>query len=185
MNVLLIRPDPGNERFGLGPFFRVEPLGLEYVAAALLAKGHDTTVVDLRFTKLEKWIKSVRPGVIGITCMHTLEYDEVVNCARTVRRLAPDAFIVVGGHTAAAYPDPLHDPAIDAVVVDDGEMVTVELVEALEKRRALTEVPGLMVRTKDGFVRSPQVEDRITLDQVPLPARHLIERHLMEYMVVT
>jgi len=25
MNVLLLRPNPGNERFGLGPFFRVEP----------------------------------------------------------------------------------------------------------------------------------------------------------------
>ena len=40
MNVLLLRPDPGNERFGLGPFFRVEPLGLEYIAAALSARGH-------------------------------------------------------------------------------------------------------------------------------------------------
>ena len=33
MNVLLLRPAPGNERFGLGPFFRIEPLGL-YIAAA-------------------------------------------------------------------------------------------------------------------------------------------------------
>jgi len=40
MNVLLLRPDPGNERFGLGPFFRVEPLGLEYIGAALHARGH-------------------------------------------------------------------------------------------------------------------------------------------------
>jgi hypothetical protein len=27
MHVLLLRPDPGSERFGLGRFFRVEPLG--------------------------------------------------------------------------------------------------------------------------------------------------------------
>ena len=33
MSILLIRPHPGNERYGLGPFFRVEPLGLEYLAA--------------------------------------------------------------------------------------------------------------------------------------------------------
>ena len=37
MNVLLLRPDPGHEKFGLGPFFRVEPLGLEYIGAAPLA----------------------------------------------------------------------------------------------------------------------------------------------------
>jgi len=36
MNILLLRHHPSNDRFGLGPFFRVEPLGLEYIAAALL-----------------------------------------------------------------------------------------------------------------------------------------------------
>jgi hypothetical protein len=35
MRVLLLRPVPANERFGLGPFFRIEPLGMEYIAAAL------------------------------------------------------------------------------------------------------------------------------------------------------
>ena len=49
MRVLLLRPVPGNERFGLGPFFRIEPLGMEYIAAALEARGHDVTLVDLRF----------------------------------------------------------------------------------------------------------------------------------------
>jgi hypothetical protein len=38
MEVLLLRPVPGNERFGLGPFFRIEPLGMEYIAAALEAR---------------------------------------------------------------------------------------------------------------------------------------------------
>ena len=32
MNVLLLRPVPANERFGLGPFFRIEPLSLRYIA---------------------------------------------------------------------------------------------------------------------------------------------------------
>jgi hopanoid C-3 methylase len=39
MDVLLLRPNPGNERFGLGPFFRVEPLGLEYILTEI--KEHD------------------------------------------------------------------------------------------------------------------------------------------------
>ncbi len=50
MNVLLLRPVPANERFGLGPFFRIEPLGMEYIAAALEAHGHRVTLADLRFT---------------------------------------------------------------------------------------------------------------------------------------
>src|SRR5262252_7097865 len=93
LSVLLIRPDPGNERFGLGPFFRVEPLGLEYVAAALTAAGHESHIVDLRFRhSVSSWVRRTRPRMVGISCMHALEYDRVRETARQIRRVAPDAF---------------------------------------------------------------------------------------------
>src|SRR3954469_4387581 len=73
MRVLLLRPVPGNERFGLGPFFRIEPLGMEYIAAALEARGHDVTLIDLRFGRpVEHYLKA-RPGLVGIAAMHALE----------------------------------------------------------------------------------------------------------------
>src|SRR5215831_7252964 len=98
MKVLLLRPDPGNERFGLGPFFRVEPLGLEYVAAALTAAGHESHIVDLRFGhSVPSWVRRTRPRMVGISCMHALEYDRVRETARQIRRVAPDAFILAGG----------------------------------------------------------------------------------------
>src|SRR5262249_39516910 len=107
MHVLLLRPVPGNDRFGLGPFFRVEPLGLEYIAAALVARGHRTTVVDLRFGRsVEHYIRRVRPELVGIACMHALETEEALALARRVRRLSPSAFVVLGGHAASAYPSP-------------------------------------------------------------------------------
>src|SRR5436190_21896050 len=116
MRVLLLRPDPGNERFGLGPFFRVEPLGLEYVAGALLAAGHEPAIGDLRFRpSLATLLRRHRPRLVGISCMHALELDQVVELAREVRRRAPGAFVLVGGHAAAAYPLPLEDPSIDAI----------------------------------------------------------------------
>ena len=63
MDVLLLRPSPRNERFGLGPFFRTEPLGLEYIAAALEAHGHQATIVDLRFGgSVERAIMRYRPA---------------------------------------------------------------------------------------------------------------------------
>ena len=51
MHVLLLRPVPINERFGLGPFFRIEPLGMAYIAAALERQGHTATIADLRFSR--------------------------------------------------------------------------------------------------------------------------------------
>ena len=86
MRVLLLRPDPGNERFGLGPFFRVEPLGLEYIGAALRARGHEPRIADLRFRPgLDTWIRRTRPQLVGISCLHSLEYDQVRATARAVQ----------------------------------------------------------------------------------------------------
>jgi hopanoid C-3 methylase len=176
LNVLLLRPDPGNERFGLGPFFRVEPLGLEYVGAALQRAGHEATIVDLRFGKrVASAVRRARPRLVGIACMHALEYDRVVETAREVRRVSPDAFIVVGGHAAAAYPTPLERPEIDAICADDGEEIVPALAEALEKRLPLSEVPALRLSTPDGWVSTSALSERTGLDGVPMPARALVE----------
>jgi radical SAM superfamily enzyme YgiQ (UPF0313 family) len=183
MNVLLFRPDPGNERFGLGPFFRVEPLGLEYVAAALRERGHEPTIVDLRFGhSVRSWVRRTRPRVVGISCMHALEYDRVIETAREVRRASPDAFILAGGHAAAAFPGPLEAAEIDAICTDDGEEIVPAVAEALRTGRPLTEVPGLRVKTADGWTVTAPLEDRTGLDAVPMPARDLVERDRRKYL---
>ncbi|MBI5419032.1 MAG: cobalamin B12-binding domain-containing protein [Deltaproteobacteria bacterium] len=182
MKVLLLRPHPGNERFGLGPFFRVEPLGLEYVGAALRARGHDPTIADLRFRPgASAWVRRTRPRVVGISCPHSLEYDRVRETAREVRRAAPEVFVLVGGHAAAAYPSPLESDGIDAICLDDGEEVVPALVEALEKGVPLETVPALRLRTRDGWISTPPLPERTGLDHVPLPARDLVARHRNGY----
>jgi radical SAM superfamily enzyme YgiQ (UPF0313 family) len=182
MNILLLRPDPGNEQFGLGPFFRVEPLGLEYVAAALLRRGHEVTIADLRFRPgAATWVRRTRPRIVGISCLHALEYDRVVETAREVRRAAPDAFILVGGHAAMAYSMPLEEDCIDAISLDDGEEVVPALVDALDKETPLAEVAALKLRTKDGWAATQPLAARTELDVVPLPARNLVERHRSGY----
>lgn len=182
MNVLLLRPHPGNERFGLGPFFRVEPLGLEYIGAALLAQGHQVTVADLRFSPdAATWVRRSRPRVVGISCLHALEYDRIIATAREVRTVAPDAFIVVGGHAAAAYSAPLEHPLIDAVCLDDGEEVMPALVAARGRGESCAEVPALRLRTGDGWITTPSPSERTRLDLIRLPARNLVEQHRNGY----
>jgi radical SAM superfamily enzyme YgiQ (UPF0313 family) len=183
MHVLLLRPVPGNERFGLGPFFRIEPLGMEYIAAALQARGHQVTIADLRFTQsVEQQVKRARPGLIGIAGMHALETDDVLALAAHVRRLAPGVPLVIGGHTAAAYPEPFLSADVDAVVLDDGERAVPEIVEAIEAGRPLRSVPGLAVMDEHGaLVRTGEHADTFVLDSVPLPARQLVDGWRRQY----
>lgn len=182
MNILLLRPHPGNEKFGLGPFFRVEPLGLEYIGAALMAKGHEVTVADLRFRPgAAAWVRRCRPGIVGISCLHALEYDRIIATAQEVRSVNPDAFIIVGGHAAAAYSAPLEHPLIDAVCLDDGEEVMPAVAAALEKGAPLAELPALRLRTGNGWITTAPLEGRTSLDLIRLPARNLVERHRNGY----
>ncbi len=166
MNVLLLRPHPGNDRFGLGPFFRVEPLGLEYLAAAFRSGGASVTLGDLRFRPgVAELVARSKPALVGISCLHALEYDRVVALAREVRRLAPKAAIVVGGHAAAAYPRALECDAIDGVCMGDGEQAARDLVDAVRSGRPVAEVPA----------------PRVSLDLVPLPARDLVADYRSRY----
>jgi radical SAM superfamily enzyme YgiQ (UPF0313 family) len=182
LKVLLLRPDPGNERFGLGPFFRVEPLGLEYLGAALQRRGHEPSIVDLRFgNRVASAVRRTRPRIVGIACMHALEYDRVIETAREVRRACPDAFIVAGGHAAAVYPAPLERSEIDAICADDGEEVVPALADALEANRPVSDVPGLRLRTPEGWMSTPPLSERTGLDWVPMPARALVERDRNRY----
>jgi radical SAM superfamily enzyme YgiQ (UPF0313 family) len=150
MHVLLLRPVPINDRFGLGPFFRIEPLGLEYIAAALEQRGHRSTVVDLRYGQsVEYWIRRTRPAIVGVACMHALETEDALALAERVRRTSPQTFIVVGGHSAAAYPDPFCVPPIDAVCVSDGE--TVHRTDAPNPAFVLDNVPLPLRRDVDAY----------------------------------
>jgi radical SAM superfamily enzyme YgiQ (UPF0313 family) len=177
MHVLLLRPVPENERFGLGPFFRIEPLGMEYIAAALEADGHQVTLADLRFSRpVEHYLRSGRPGLVGIAGMHALETDNVLALAARVRRAASGIPVVVGGHTAAAYPSPFLTSDVDAVVLDDGERTLPRVVQALAAKRSLTTVPGLALRGTDSAVVKTEGEmGTLQLDEVPLPARRHVE----------
>ena len=182
MKVLLVRPHPGNERFGLGPFFKVEPLGLEYAAAALRARGHEPVIVEERFERrAAPWLRRHAAPVVGISCLHALEYDRVLDVARQVRRSLPEAFVVVGGAAAAAWSAPLECGAADAIVTDDGEAILPLLVDAIAGRRALRDVPGLRLRAPEGWITTPPPAERVELDAVAAPARDLVARYRRRY----
>jgi hopanoid C-3 methylase len=182
MNILLLRPHPGNDGFGLGPFFRVEPLGLEYLGSALIRDGHEVTIADLRFGPgAAAWMRRTRPQLVGISCLHALEYDAVTELARQVRRASPEVFIIVGGHAAAAFPGPLETSEIDAVCLGDGEELLPRLARMLEKGAPPIELAGLRVRSPEGWASTPAAAERPCLDLVPLPARHLVSRYRNGY----
>jgi radical SAM superfamily enzyme YgiQ (UPF0313 family) len=199
MRVLLLRPVSPNERFGLGPFFRVEPLGLAYVAADLLARGHEVRLVDLRFRRRwESEIRRFEPHVVGIGCTHAVDIPSVLELARQIKRARSATQIVVGGHAASVFPEPFVGGDIDAICLGDGEQLAGQIVDQLSgavPRSTTADIwlCGQPLETAYRATPSTQLPDAASpraesaspgLDRVPLPARHLVEPFRRHYICV-
>ena len=185
MKVGFLKPPIGGI-LGLEMLTFVEPLGLECVAGALEPDGHDCKIVDLRIDGEGPGMAKFRafePDVVGLQCNFTTERNRTIRLVEAVKRELPESFVVVGGHDASRDPEWFHDRSVDAVAVGDGEEVMPALVDALERRADLKSVPGLVLSTPSGPLHTGHAPARSQLDELPLPARHLIDEYADHYYI--
>jgi hopanoid C-3 methylase len=158
-------------------FLRLEPLGLELVAASARLAGHETRLVDLQIEGHAAVLNLVRdwhPNVIAFSCNYLANVPEVIDLAKAAKALSRQMIVCVGGHSASFVATALiehGEGAIDCVLKGEGEAGFPPLLEAIEVGRDLTLVPGVITATgmgpPPGFVHS--------LDTL-LPARDLLRR---------
>ena len=170
MRVLLVHP---SALMYSEIFLRLEPLGLERVAAALLADGHDVRLVDLqvyRTSDLRRQVAEFRPEAVGFSLNYLANVPEVVDLAKWIKTLLPGCLVFAGGHSVSFVAEHVlahADGAIDVVLKGEGETGAPALLAAAPDR-ALAEVPGAVTQAGPG--RPPRMLH--SLDD-PLPARHL------------
>lgn len=185
MRVAFVKPPVGGI-LGLEMLTFVEPLGPICIAGCLEADGHECKVIDMRIDGEERGLSSCRefaPRVVGLQCNFTTERNRTRRLAQRIKREMPAAFVVVGGHDASREPQWFADPAIDAVAVGDGEEVMPLLVDALDRGADLAKVPGLLLPTSAGLRATGPAPARRRLDEMPLPARHLIAHYAPHYYI--
>ncbi len=166
-------------------FLRLEPLGLELVAAAARQAGHQVRLIDLQvedhrayFREIERW----RPGVLAFSCNYLANVPEIVDLAKATKARFPGIFVCVGGHSAsftAAAIIAHGEGAIDCVLKGEGEAAMPALLAAVEAGRDPATVPGAVTASGEGpppgFVHS--------LDELS-PARDLLG-HRRKYFIGT
>lgn len=150
MRIMLVEPDdhlvPG---LNFGGLFRMEPMALELVAAAV--PEHEVKIVDLRLDNqsIESWIWEFRPRVVGVTGF-SASHSEMEHVLAEARRKG--AFAIAGGcHASFAY-ESLNNA--DAVVIGEGEGAFRELISVLESNGDLSSVPNLAWRNGQSWVRN-------------------------------
>ena len=173
MRVLLVHPSP---LLYSELYLRLEPLGLERVAAAVRAAGHDVRLVDLQvFThdELTRELLAWQPQAVGFSLNYLANVPEVIDLAKATKRRRPDTFVFVGGHSASFIAAELLEHAggaIDCVVRGEGEVIAPRVLEAIGDR-GLERLPGVV--TERGAGPSPTLLDNLALHP---PARDLTRR---------
>jgi hopanoid C-3 methylase len=170
MRVLLVHP---SALMYSEIFLRLEPLGLERVASALLDDGHEVRMMDLqvyRHVELQREVTRFHPDAVGFSLNYLSNVPEVVDLAKWVKAAVPGCFVFVGGHSVSFVAEHVlahAEGAIDVVLKGEGETGAPALLAAMPDR-ALTSVPGAV--TPDGQGPPPRMTH--SLDE-HLPARHL------------
>jgi magnesium-protoporphyrin IX monomethyl ester (oxidative) cyclase len=174
----------------------IPPLGLAYLASYLEANGgFKVRIFDVIAESIGKPLyadnKMIRcglsdaeisfriisedPDVIGISCMYTAYAHDAHKIAALAKSINPNIVTVMGGAHVSISPEMcIRDKNVDVVVVGEGEVTFLELIEKLERKKDISSIRGTVVRVDEKIIRNeprPYIED---LDSVPFPARHLL-----------
>jgi len=157
------------------------PLGLCYLAAVLLEKGHSAKILDCAAEKiplagLGDEIRAFEPDVLGVTAT-TVSYPAARAVLSAAKAIDPHLPTVLGGAHICALPLPTMDenPGLDIGVIGEGETTLLEIVECLERGAPASEIAGTLVRREGRIVSNPPRQALASLDELPFPARHLLK----------
>ncbi len=196
-NVMLIEPRNGYYT-GFQDLVRTEPLGLEYIAGALVSNDpnapryvNDVQIHDDRIQP-GGWVDKIRqtpPDLVGIRCNYTADVKTVQNLVRQVRHeVGKDVPIIVGGHHISLRPEDIFIPEADAVVVGEGERTIRNAVGRWAQDHSFENVKNIWYRDHDNTWKGnvdPTPEKLSTgvefnsaeMDERPTPRRDLVAQY--------
>ena len=96
MKILAVHPSP---LMYTKIFLRLEPLGIELIAAAARRAGHEVRLIDLQVEPTASYSRLVRewaPDAIAISNNYLANVPEVIDLARRPRAIRPATFVFVG-----------------------------------------------------------------------------------------
>ena len=173
MKILLVFPIRSKNR----TINLVPPLGLGYIATALLGKGHEVNILDcvkegFDLASFKKYIEDYNPDVVGFTVFSS-DLESVKESLNIVKGINPLIITIVGGLHPSGDPHGVlgYLPA-DFGFSGEGEIGIGELID---KRFAndLSDIPGLIWRVNGEIrVNDPYFEPDI--DSFGFPAWDLI-----------
>ncbi len=184
VKVRILLAYPGHP--GIRPGDQEEHLGMGYLAASLRENGHEVDILDgsaeglgHRETAREIWKRRHQFDMLGLSCLFADSLKITGRLASWLKNKGLRQHITVGGHPPTfVYREILEKwPAIDSVVIGEGEDTLRELADALDRERSFSAIAGLAAREDGEIVIGPPRPMLQNLDSLPFPARDTVAQH--------
>lgn len=156
------------------------PIGICYVAASLIDNGYEVEIIDVIGENLskddfKKRLSNCHADSFGIGGL-IMAFNNVVDIARMIREIFPNSFIFAGNTVGSTIPEILlKNSQVNAIVLGEGEITTVHLVEAVKNGSKLDYVEGIAYKNEGDEVvitsPRPPIEN---LDDLPYPAWDIV-----------
>lgn len=151
-----------------------ECLGLEYLAAESIERGHKVNYLDAWMSGLDskqtaEKVLERKPDVIGISPSMD-SFPAVIELVNYLRSHQYKGQIVLGGVYASFEADSLLDaigPQIEGVLAGEADETFQEFLQAGD----IHDIPGAIYWRQEEIVRNPRQEANDNLDSLPLPYR--------------
>lgn len=166
------------------------PLGIGYIAAVLKQNGFDVRIVDaepLNFgeAQLADYLKRENPDLVGISCA-TANFSSACKVGEAAKKSTGAKVIIGGIHATVMWQDILEKyPQFDAVIIGEGEVAMLELCKTFEHtgQADFSDIPGIAFRCNNEIRKNSDRPLMENLDELPYPARELVDLSLYRAQV--
>lgn len=154
------------------------PLELLALAGPLVERGYQVQIIDANVqpNSLDLLLEACRePVCLGISCILGYQIIDGMQAASEIRSRYPDLPIVWGGWFPSVMPEFfLNEGVADLVVIGQGELTFLEVVERLSSGGSLEDVRGVATR-ENGKVRITPPRDLCQLEDLPAMPFSMLE----------
>lgn len=156
------------------------PLGLAILAAITRDGGYKTEIIDASALKLSNneavnEILRREPKYVGITAT-TIAVHNAAALAYELKKKRNGIITILGGPHISSIPEDtlIRFPQFDIGVIGEGDTTIIEMIRALEGKKDLGAVRGIIIRDNKGLKLTEPRELFFDLDSLPFPAWDLL-----------
>lgn len=153
------------------------PQGLAYIASVLRKKGHEVKIYSQDVyhwpeSHLTDLLDKERFDVIGISVIAGYyQYQKLLKISKAINQSKNRPFYIIGGHGPAPEPDYfLKKTQADIVVIGEGELTILEVIDALKRKKDFSLIKGIAFIKNGICIQTPRRSLIADIDSIDFPA---------------